>query len=233
VQLAEVVPWGRSFNEYRQMFDLTAADLEKRILGCADGPASFNAEVTARGGQIVSVDPLYGFSPKQIQARIAETRELVLQQVRANQTDFIWQQISSVEHLVDLRDSAMEIFLQDFSAGLREGRYLEAQLPNLPFADNSFELALCSHFLFLYSEQLSRDFHCQALRELCRVAAEVRVFPLVKLDGRSSEHISPLVDELVAEGFSIEIRRVEYEFQKGGNKLMRLCLPCDKLSSSK
>jgi hypothetical protein len=41
--LDKVVPWGRSFDEYVRMFDLTPADLGKRILGCGDGPASFGS----------------------------------------------------------------------------------------------------------------------------------------------------------------------------------------------
>jgi hypothetical protein len=44
--LERVVPWGRSFDEYRRMFVLSSDDLRLRILGCADGPASFNAEAT-------------------------------------------------------------------------------------------------------------------------------------------------------------------------------------------
>lgn len=40
--LADVVPWGRTFEEYCAMFALTAADLRGRILGCGDGPAAFN-----------------------------------------------------------------------------------------------------------------------------------------------------------------------------------------------
>ena len=60
-QLQEVVPWGRSFEEYRNMFDLSDQDLKGRILGCGDGPASFNAELTKKGGKVVSVDPLLAF----------------------------------------------------------------------------------------------------------------------------------------------------------------------------
>jgi len=55
-----VVPWGRSYEEYLRMFDLRPDDLKRCILGCADGPASFNSELTRRGGGVVSVDPLYG-----------------------------------------------------------------------------------------------------------------------------------------------------------------------------
>jgi hypothetical protein len=53
--LNQVVPWGRSFEEYVAMFALTDVDLGGRILGCGDGPASFNAVLTSRGGRIVSV----------------------------------------------------------------------------------------------------------------------------------------------------------------------------------
>jgi hypothetical protein len=31
--LDHVVPWGRSFDEYRRMFALTSEDLDRRILG--------------------------------------------------------------------------------------------------------------------------------------------------------------------------------------------------------
>jgi hypothetical protein len=57
--LDQVVPWGRSFEEYRRRFALNEADLQVRILGCADGPASFNAESTRRGTRVISIDPLY------------------------------------------------------------------------------------------------------------------------------------------------------------------------------
>ena len=62
MKLEQVVPWGRSLAEYRAMFTLSEEDLQKRILGCGDGPASFNAEMTASGKPTVtSVDPLYAF----------------------------------------------------------------------------------------------------------------------------------------------------------------------------
>lgn len=41
--LENIVPWGRSLDEYISMFQLSGKDLDAKILGCADGPASFNA----------------------------------------------------------------------------------------------------------------------------------------------------------------------------------------------
>ena len=44
-------------------------------------------------------------------------------------------------------------------------------------------------FSFLYSEQFSEDFHLAALHDMCRVAKEVRVFPLLALDGERSSYV--------------------------------------------
>src|SRR5215471_7275287 len=54
--LDRVVPWGRSFDEYCRMFALEEPDLARRILGCGDGPASFNAVATRRGLTVTSCD---------------------------------------------------------------------------------------------------------------------------------------------------------------------------------
>ena len=39
----DIVPWGRSFDEYLEMFDLSDEDLARDIVGIGDGPASFNS----------------------------------------------------------------------------------------------------------------------------------------------------------------------------------------------
>jgi hypothetical protein len=105
----------------------------------------------------------------------------------------------------------------------QEGRYLAESLPSLPFRDNEFELALCSHFLFLYTEQLSLDFHKKAVAEMVRVAKEVRIFPLIYLDLNKSRYIPTICSELHQAGITVEILKVPYEFQRGGNKMMRIC----------
>jgi len=183
--LDQVVPWDRSFEEYCRMFALSLDDLHLRILGCADGPASFNAEAAA-GLSTISCDPLYRFSAEEIRQRIRDTSDAVLEQTRRNREEFLWTSIRSIEELRQLRMSSVGLFLADFEEGKRQGRYVDAELPNLPFADGDFDIALCSHFLFLYSEQFSEDFHVTAIQEMCRVAEEVRVFPLLALGGSPS-----------------------------------------------
>ena len=82
--LDQVVPWGRSFDEYRRMFALSEDDLRSRILGCADGPASFNAEALLAGHRVVSCDPLYRYTGDQIRERVQATSEVILEQTRRN-----------------------------------------------------------------------------------------------------------------------------------------------------
>ncbi len=220
--LDRVVPWGRSFAEYQRMFALTQDQLNLRMLGCADGPASFNAEATEHGADIVSVDPIYTFSRSEIQSRIQATYPEMMRQTRQNNSEFVWTEISSVEELGRLRMISMERFLDDYDVGRKCGRYLAAELPSLPFPDQAFELALCSHFLFLYSDQFSLEFHVNSIVELCRVADEVRIFPLLELGSVPSRHLPSVTGTLRRLGLSVKIETVDYEFQRGGNQMMRI-----------
>ena len=220
--LDEVVPWGRSFGEYERMFALTASDLGRTILGCGDGPAAFNAQATRWGAKIVSCDPLYQFSAPQIRSRIEATCVDVLAQARRNQAAFLWREIRNVEDLGRVRMAAMDDFLADYEAGKEQGRYVNAALPELPFPDGAFELAVCSHLLFLYSDQLPESFHRRAVSELCRVAGEVRIFPLLSLAGAPSPHVSAAREAAAQEGCETRVEAVPYEFQRGGNQMLRI-----------
>lgn len=221
--LNDVVPWGRSLDEYRHMFALTDSDLGGHILGCADGPASFNAEATALGWSVVSCDPLYRFGVAEIRDRIDLTFKTVIDQTRKNAAEFVWgDELPDVEALGQRRMVAMMKFLGDFDAGRASGRYVDAELPKLPFADDSFDVAVCSHFLFLYSEQRSQSFHVESIRELCRVSRDVRVFPLLELGSAPSRHVAQVADQLREIGLNVQIEPVTYEFQRGGNQMLRV-----------
>jgi hypothetical protein len=226
MQLNEVIPWGRSFEEYARMFALTGEDLAGTILGCGDGPASFNAGATARGHRVVSCDPLYAFSTEEIERRVGECYDTVISQVKRSPDGFVWTHFRNPDHLGECRLAAMRRFLADFEAGKQEGRYVAASLPALPFADNQFSLALVSHLLFLYSEHLALDFHTAAFKELLRVSREARVFPLLGLDRQWSPHVGPVCKHLTRAGFVVEVIAVGYEFQKAedhaGNRMMRV-----------
>jgi hypothetical protein len=217
MKLDEVIPWGRSLEEHRLFFDLTG-----RILG----PASFNAEATAQGHKVVSCDPLYAFGAADIERRVEAGRPTVISQVKQSADGFVWGYFRDPDHLGECRMAAMRRFLADFERGKAEGRYVTASLPRLPFLDGQFSLALVSHLLFLYSDQLDLGFHVASLEELLRVAWEVRVFPLLDLSRTWSRHVGPVVEHLERTGFAVEVAAVKYEFQKAadhaGNRMMRV-----------
>jgi hypothetical protein len=92
----------------------------------------------------------------------------------------------------------------------------------LPFPDDTFDLSLCSHLLFLYSKQLNLEFHISAILEQLRVAKEVRVFPLFDLACQKSSHLEPVMQALTERGYQAELQQVAHEFQKGANEMLRV-----------
>ena len=148
--------------------------------------------------------------------------ENVLSQVRLNPDGFIWNYFHDPDHLGQSRLAAMRLFLEDFEKGKAEGRYVTASLPSLPFKHRQFNIALCSHILFLYSDHLSLDFHRASIEELLRVASEVRVFPLLNLERKPSPHVEPLMTYLAEKRWRTEICSVAHEFQRGGNQMLRI-----------
>jgi hypothetical protein len=62
---------------------------------------------------------------------------------------------------------------------------------------------------------------------MCRVATEVRIFPLLALGGTPSPLVAAVVEEFGGRGFDASIDDVPYEFQRGGNKMMRILRTTD------
>ncbi len=220
VKLKEVVPLGRSFDEYRLMFNLSRDDLDKRIIGVGDGPASFNAEMCEMGKAVVSVDPIYFFTAKDIDRKFDKVFDNIVEQVRNTPGDWTWTYHMSPDDLRDHRREALSKFTADFESGKKEGRYLTGELPALEFQDGAFDIALCSHFLFLYSDHYDYNFHKAAVYEMLRVANEVRIFPLLDLALNRSPYLEQLIKELEADGYTVKIKKVPYEIQRGGNEMM-------------
>lgn len=212
------------------MFALTAADLRGRILDCGAGPASFNAEATEAGHQVVSCDPLYRFSAAEIRSRVERTSGTLISNARAARDRFVWRDIESPEHLGEVRMAAMDHFLADFPSGFTQSRYRIDGLPRLAFEDDAFDLALCSHLLFLYSDTLSTGFHLAAVREMCRVASEVRVFPLLSAYGEPSPHLAPVIHQLRELGYGVGRRKVSYEFLRGADEMLSVTSPSRELT---
>jgi SAM-dependent methyltransferase len=204
--------------EYAAMFDLDPDVLPGRVLDCSAGVSSFAAEAAARGSRVVAVDPAYALGGQQLAelGRDDLARGSAIADEHADR--FTWDWYGDRERRTTLRRSALARFLADFA--VHPDRYVAGALPRLPFRDGAFDLAVCSHLLFTWGDQLGCSWHADAIVELARVATEVRVFPTV-LQGRGEP--VPFWDELMvrleAAGLRTELSRVPYEFQVGGNRM--------------
>lgn len=218
-KLNSVVPWGRNFSEYKAMFMLTDEDLQKKIAGFGDGPASFNFEADKMGMNVTSYDIVYQFSKVELQNRIEEVRGIVMEQMAENMDNYVWKNIKSLDELERIRMSAMNMFLEDFEIGKAEGRYVYHNLPDrVNKDDNTYDIGLSSHFLLMYTD-LGYDFHIKAISEVMRVCKEVRIFPVCDLDGNKTDLITKVSNYLRGE-YCVNIIKTKYEFQKGNNEMM-------------
>jgi hypothetical protein len=175
VRLESVVPFGRSLDEYQKMFNLSGNDLSKRILGVGYGSASFNSEMQERGHGVISVDPLYELSAEEITRQFYRVVDDIIHQVKTTPENWVWTYHASPEDLRNSRERVLMNFVNDYELGKQQGRYRIGELPDLSeIEDKTFDLALCSHFLFLYSDQYNGEFHQAAIQEMLRVASEIR-----------------------------------------------------------
>lgn len=218
----DILLWGHSLESYTKMFNLTEAELKLPILDCCGGPASFNTELTAQGGDVISADPLFELNEKKMKERIDMVFKEMLDAVETHKERFIWDSINSPMELAAIRKANINKFLGDFPMGFAEGRYVADAPPNLHFQHFQFDLAVCSHYLFANSPEQTVDYHVAAIENLVDVAKEVRIFPLLDSMGEIPELVGPVSQGLHEKGLGVEIRAVDYEFQKKGNAMLRV-----------
>jgi SAM-dependent methyltransferase len=206
----------RSAAEYRAMFDLAELATDS-ILDCCAGGAGFTAET---GGAAVALDPVYARG----QAKLAETVRSGQQGASAisyaNAEHFDWSWYGNRERREEMRADAAKRFLADLAD--RPGHDIAGDVHHLPFADNSFDLVLCSHLLFTWSDVLDQDWHERAIAELVRVSRhEVRIFPtVVQKTGGAVPFLPALRAEFAARGVPSRLAKVPYLFQVGADEML-------------
>lgn len=207
----------RCLSEYRAMFDLGAGDLDGVLLDCCAGASSFVAEYD---GYALAVDPAYGQPRSRLVADVTESLAGTARIIGQHADRFVWDWYGTPERKEALRQQAGQRFLTDLES--RPSRYVAGALPDLPLADRSVDLVLCSHLLFTWSNQLDAEWHRAALAELVRISrGEVRVFPLVvQGSGEPVPFLEELRRSLRKSGIETEPRTVPYEFQRGANTML-------------
>ncbi len=220
--LKDVLVTSRSFAEYVAFFGLDPDDLPPSILDVSAGASSFVAEASARGVGAFAADPAYGSSVDELASTTSSSTVGAAAMVDAHAGRFTFDWYGTPERRAAMRAAALATFQRDRSA--HPDRYVPASLSVLPFEDKEFDLALCSHLLFTWANLFDGRFHLEALLELVRVAAEVRVFPLVlQGSGGEVEFLPRLLAGLRDEhGVAAQVTEVSYEFQVGARHALTL-----------
>jgi len=221
--MSDWVLWGHHLDDYREMFDLSPEDLRAALLEFGCGPSAFNVEVRAQATSCVSCDPMFVLDEATLRTKSLLVFADRAEQVAAESTHFDFSRYGGLEGFLAQRRAGMDAFFADYTQGKKDGRYQAAEDFHLPYPDFSFDMALCSHYLFGDLDNQDLDFHIQMIRELARVAKEVRVFPLVDYNDHMSTLIGPLLLALQQQNYGVEVRSTRYHLQQAkGNAMLRV-----------
>ncbi|MFB9758250.1 SAM-dependent methyltransferase [Ectobacillus funiculus] len=220
LELDRVVFIGRTFEEYLDMFSITLDELkDKKVLDCPAGACSFTAIGNKKGLDVTACDIAYYHQGEALKNKGLQDVEHAMKKMEKAKNHFKWDYFKDVDDLKKHRLNA----LYDCANDMKENNehYISVTLPELPFEDKAFDIILSAHFLFTYADRLSYEFHLKTLHELLRVAKEeVRIFPVVDLEGKRYEHLDKILGYLDEKGFDVEEVKASYEFQAHANSML-------------
>lgn len=222
VNLDRIVFIGRTFEEYMNMFSLTFDELRgKTILDCPSGACSFTAIASTFKLDVTACDIAYDHHTSDLHSKGLQDLQHAMAHVEKEQSKYVWDYFRNIEALKKDRLKALNEYSSDRMN--HPNRYIAAALPQLPFRDGEFDLILSAHFLFMYRDRLDLDFHLAAIKELLRVSREeLRIFPLVDLDGNRYPYLDEIKSFLTQSGCTFEERKSTYEFQRHANSMLRI-----------
>lgn len=219
----DLLLWGHNLNDYIKMFHLAPEILtSKKIIEIGLGAGTFNLELTQLGGKIISYHPLYQLEKNALESLISKSFTCLVEKFLQRKNDFNWESVKNFDLWKNNREENIKAFFKDYAQGKQQKRYIPLESTNFSYDHFEFDYALCSHYFFSYNLDKSVEFHFEMLKNLCYIAKEVRIFPLLSSDGQLPELLGPLMHKLQNALIGLEILAVPYELQKQGNALLRL-----------
>lgn len=84
-------------------------------------------------------------------------------------------------------------------------------------------MTLSAHFLYMYADRLPLEFHLATIKEFLRVTNdEIRMFPIVDVNGQRYKDLDEVKKFLLQEGCQIEEVKVPYEFQRNAHSMLKI-----------
>lgn len=221
--MIETVQWGwaHSFQHYLLMFDLKESELEEGIVDVASGASSFAAELRARAYHAVSIDPIYKLTAKEMPDFIEKMLLKLGKRLEKQKITFVWAQTNDLSELMGKQRGIADVFLKDYLQRHAALYYIPQALPTIQLK-KKYGLALCANFLFDGPFEDDFTFQVEALKNMCSIAKEARIFPLINSAGQNATHLAPLMAALQAQGYGIEIREVPFLLQDNANAMLRV-----------
>lgn len=221
--------WGHHLKDYQEMFDLSKDELSKAIVEYGAGPTSFNVEMKRQSKVVRSCDPLFSLTKEALLDYVNDVFQSTVEEMKATEKNYHWKNDKELNQLLLARQAGIDAFFLDYDTGLKEKRYIPVEKDlSLPFQDFQFSLALITHHLFVNYGDQGLDEHVTLIKELLRVAGEVRIFPLLDKKGSISPLLGPVMLALQQLNFGVEVRQVSSQVQKSGNAMLRVwALKCD------
>lgn len=220
--MRRIALWGQHLDEYQDMFALTSEDLTKSFLEYNSGVSAFNYEVKPKSAFCVSCDPWYVLDKNKLREKIELNFDTRLKELQSNLNSLDITRYGSFEKLVEYRRQGIESFFSDFEDGLATNRYLPSISDELPFPDFKFDFALIANNFFSDLDYQTVEYHIARIKELARVAKDVRIFPLVDANGTPSNLLGPIIMGLYQDNFRVEVKDVAYYLQHRGNAMLRV-----------
>jgi hypothetical protein len=213
LELDRVVFFGRSWQDSLAMYGLDESELcNKKILDCPGGPGGVVAGALDRGHDITAADPLYALSQEELETIGRNDIESTLKLAESDPS-LATSPKETALFAKDKRDT-LKHFLKAYKQA--PSRFISGALPTLPFKDNTFDLVLSGHLLFVYAplakggimknDLFNLPFHIDAARELIRVGKEVRIYPTYAFSGkiRRQPWVQPVMEVLQNDGHAVD-----------------------------
>ena len=124
------------------------------------------------------------------------------------------------KNIVDLHGDRICLNTLSTQPGVRITCADVTALPTLPYQAHQFDLALCPDVIFDQAHETAAM--TASIRELCRVAFEVRIFPLSNNSGKMPDELGWLMLFLQQNHFGIEVREVSYKALQGSSAMLRV-----------